>query len=159
MDRAVAFGRARPVGPPADPGLRVTVNFHPDRRVGRLPLLEVLARDGVYRSQVETGTSNGGLTAHPGGDRWAWESRLFGGAYDDAPPAQRPKYGALDVRRRAVGGSPRFGSAHPRAGLLDPAVIGAAARSGKYDEQVLERVWHLLARSGEPPVGAPDAAR
>ena len=73
-----------------------------------------MARDGVYRSQFETGTSNGGLTAHPGGDRWRWESRIFGGAYDDAEPALRPKYGALDLHRRPYGAAPRFGSAHVR---------------------------------------------
>ena len=58
--------------------------------------------------------SNGGLTAHPGGDRWRWESRIFGGAYDDSPPGARPKYGSLNFRRRRIGGSPRFGSAHLR---------------------------------------------
>jgi hypothetical protein len=73
-----------------------------------------MARDGVYRSQFETGTSNGGLTAHPGGDRWRWESRIFGRAYDDAEPALRPKYGALDLHRRPYGAAPRFGSAHVR---------------------------------------------
>jgi hypothetical protein len=68
----------------------------------------------VYRSQFETGTSNGGLTAHPGGDRWRWESRIFGGAYDDGPAAARPKYGALNFRDGHVGGAPRFGSAYLR---------------------------------------------
>jgi Protein of unknown function (DUF3626) len=68
----------------------------------------------VYRSQFETGTGNGGLTAYPGGDRWRWESRIFGGAYDDGPAADRPKYGSLNFRRRLVGGSPRFGSAYLR---------------------------------------------
>jgi hypothetical protein len=68
-----------------DRSLRVTLNFNPDRVVGGATVLEHLARDGVYRSQFETGTSNGGLTAHPGGDRWRWEQRIFGHAYDDAP--------------------------------------------------------------------------
>lgn len=108
QQRAVAHVAARSAGGPLDPVLRVTLNFHPDR------ILDQLLRDGVYRSQFETGTSNGGLTAHPGGDRWAWESRIFGGAYDDAPGSARPKYGALNFRRRATGGSPRFGSAHLR---------------------------------------------
>jgi hypothetical protein len=267
--RAISFVTARSTGAPAEPDLRVTLNFHPDRPVGDLQVLEAMARDGVYRSQFETRTSNGGLTAHPGGDRWRWESRLFGGAYDDSPPADRPKYGSLNVRRRAVGGSPRFGSAHlrltgdvlerstfcypdstfeptdvgvisrmdlialaeaddrdllddyieaqvhgpillsrdveavvldpcyrrtaveaaahslgcavewhpgyrlsvtellfhadyrgpeyvelgvavARDDYLDPAMIGAAARRGRYDEQDLKRVWHLLARFGGP---------
>ena len=56
-------------------------------------MIEVLAQEGIYRSQFETGTSNGGLTAHPGGDRWLWESRMFGAAYDRTAPELRPKYG------------------------------------------------------------------
>ncbi|GAB1339234.1 DUF3626 domain-containing protein [Streptomyces sp. E-15] len=101
-------------GPPVDPGLRVTLNFHPDRVFAGLPILAALARDGAYHSQFVTGTSNGGLTAHPGGDRTRWESRIFGGVYDDAEPPERPVYGALDFRRQVVGAAPRFGSAHLR---------------------------------------------
>ena len=270
-ERAIAHVAARSTGDPVDPTLRVTLNFHPDRpgRAGGSTVMEAMARDGRYRSQFETGTSNGGLTAHPGGDRWSWESRLFGGAYDDAPAADRPTYGSLDFRRRGVGGSPRFGSAHLRLtaetlarttfchpdsvfeptrvgvavrmdlvaaaeaddrdvlddyveahvhgplvlardvealvldpchrgtgvelaahrlgcpvewhggyrvtatelrrhpdfrgpehvelaialcrnGVLDPAMIGDAARSGRFDSQALKRVWHLLARFGAP---------
>ena len=78
-------------GDPADPSWRVTLHFHPDRLVDGVPILERMARDRVYRSQFETGVSNGGLTAYPGGDRWRWESRMFGAAYDDGPPASRPK--------------------------------------------------------------------
>ena len=35
-----------------------------------------------------------------------------------------------------------------RTPLLTPAVIGAASRSGRHDEQLLKRVWHLLACFG-----------
>jgi hypothetical protein len=114
QERAIAHVAARSVGRPIDPTLRVTLNFHPDRRVGEMPILEAMARDGLYRSQFETGMSNGGLTAHSGGDRWSWESRIFGSAYDEVLASQRPKYGSLNFRRRATGGSPRFGSAHLR---------------------------------------------
>lgn len=119
--RALAHVGGRASGAPLEPSLRVTLNFHPDRLVGGEPILAVMARDGVYRSQFETGTSNGGLTAHPGGARWRWESRIFGGAYDHAPPAVRPKYGALDLHRRPHGAAPRFGSAHLR---LAPHTLG-----------------------------------
>jgi hypothetical protein len=264
-ERALRYVEARAKGPPADPALRVTLNFHPDRGT----TLAALAEGGVYLSQFVTGTSNGGLTAFPGGDRWRWESRMFGGAYDDGPGEARPVYGALNFRRRAVGAAPRFGSAHLRLsagclsrttfcypdsfldptdfgvatrmplielaladtvdalddyieahvhgpvrldrdvealvldpcyrgtdvadaaarlpcpvqwhpgfrlpvselrlhpgyrgpefvalgaqiavdGHLDPAVIGAAARTGRYDEQSLKRVWHYVARFGCP---------
>jgi len=112
--RAVEHVAALSAGEPADPSWRVTLHFHPDRLAGGVPILERMARDGVYRSQFETGTSNGGLTAFPGGERWRWESRIFNGAYDDGPAADRPKYGSLNFRQRRVGGSPRFGSAHLR---------------------------------------------
>src|SRR6187551_3124827 len=92
-EAAVAHVEARALGGPVDGALRVTLNFHPDRLHHGLPILQAMARDGGYRNQFETGTSNGGLTAHPGGDRWRWESRMFGRAYDDAPPSDRPKYG------------------------------------------------------------------
>jgi hypothetical protein len=97
-----------------DRTLRVTLHFHPDRSADGVSVLESLAAQGVYRSQFETGTSNGGLTAHPGGARWRWEQRIFGHAYDAAPPSERPRYGSLNTRRRRIGGSPRFGSAHLR---------------------------------------------
>jgi hypothetical protein len=118
--RALAHVAARSGGSPIDPSLRVTLQFHPDRLHDGTPILRSLASAGVYRSQFETGTSNGGLTAHPGGDRWNWESRIFGTAYDDAPPAERPKYGSLNFRGRATGGAPRFGSAYFR---LKPEVL------------------------------------
>ncbi|MFI8420017.1 DUF3626 domain-containing protein [Streptomyces sp. NPDC085479] len=133
--RALAHVAARATGSPLDPALRVTLNFHPH-------FLHALAEDGVYRSQFVTGTGNGGLTAHPGGDRWHWESRIFGGAYDEAAPHERPVYGALDFRRRPGGAAPRFGSAHLRLtpeatartsfcypdSFLEPADFGVASR-------------------------------
>ncbi|HZE37713.1 MAG TPA: DUF3626 domain-containing protein [Stackebrandtia sp.] len=99
------------------PALRVTLNFHPDRAANRgSSILEALAAEGIYRSQFVTGTSNGGLTAHPGGDRWRWESRIFDRAYDDAPAHERPVYGALNFRsrpaaRRRASAPPTFASA------------------------------------------------
>jgi hypothetical protein len=140
--RAVEYVAARSAGAPISPACPVTLNFHPDAHFGQELMISVLARDGVYRSQFETGTSNGGLTAYPGGERWAWESRMFGGAYDDADPALRPKYGALNYLGREIGGSPRFGSCHLRLrphvlsrttfcypdSHLDPQSFGVAAR-------------------------------
>ncbi|GGX30200.1 DUF3626 domain-containing protein [Streptomyces lomondensis] len=133
---------ARSAGPAVDARLRVTLNFHPDRTARGRPVLAALAQDGKYHSQFVTGTSNGGLTAHPGGDRWRWESRIFGGAYDDAAGHERPVYGALNFRRQVVGAAPRFGSSHfrLRAATLaratfcypdsaaEPAHFGVAAR-------------------------------
>ncbi|MER7521175.1 DUF3626 domain-containing protein [Streptomyces sp. NPDC126499] len=135
--RALAHVAALATGEPLDPTLRVTLNFHPT-------FLGRLAEDGVYRSQFVTGTGNGGLTARPGGDRWRWESRIFGGAYDDAPADERPVYGALDHRRRPYGAAPRFGSAHLRLtgatlarttfcypdSVLEPEDFGVAERAG-----------------------------
>jgi len=99
-------------GRPIDPKFSVTLNFHPDTLYSGATLLSQLAHDGVYRSQFETGISAGAVSAHPGGSRWNWESKLFNGAYDDAPAEQRPKYGALNHTKNSIGAAPRFGSAH-----------------------------------------------
>ncbi|MER6207169.1 DUF3626 domain-containing protein [Streptomyces sp. NPDC001642] len=112
--RALRHVAAGSSGPAVDPRLRITLNFHPDRTASGRPILDKLAQDGTYHSQFVTGTSNGGLTAHPGGDRWRWESRIFAGAYDEAPAPERPVYGALNFRRQVVGAAPRFGSSHLR---------------------------------------------
>lgn len=105
---------------------RITLNFHPDRLVadGR-SVAECLLADGIYRGQWETGISNGGRTAFPGGDRDGWERILFGEAYHDGDvrPADRPKYGGLNLAGHADGASPRFGSCHVR---LHPAANGRA---------------------------------
>jgi hypothetical protein len=62
--RALAHIGERSYGPPVDPDLRITLNFHPDR--DDPPILAALAAGGRYRSQFATGTSNGGLSAHAG---------------------------------------------------------------------------------------------
>ncbi|WP_269855905.1 DUF3626 domain-containing protein [Streptomyces sp. RPT161] len=112
--RALHHVTALSSGDPLDPRLRLTMNFHPDRAADGQPILLKMAADRVYRSQFVTGTSNGGLTAHPGGDRWRWESRIFAGAYDHVAADERPVYGALNFRRDPAGGAPRFGSSHFR---------------------------------------------
>jgi len=108
---------------------RLTVNFHPDRllRDGRT-VAEAFDQDGVYRSQFETGISNGGLTAYPGGDRDRWEEAMFGGAYQrpGVSPAERPKYGGLNLLDHSDGACPRFGSCHLR---LRPEALGRATFS------------------------------
>ncbi|WP_327350937.1 DUF3626 domain-containing protein [Streptomyces sp. NBC_01304] len=144
QERALVHVAELASGPALDPALRVTLNFHPDRLLHGTAILESMAADGVYRSQFVTGTSNGGLTAHPGGDRWGWECRIFDGAYDEAPAHERPVYGALNFRRRPFGGAPRFGSAHFRLAVetlarttfcypdsfLEPADFGVAGSMG-----------------------------
>ncbi|WP_432178269.1 DUF3626 domain-containing protein [Streptomyces sp. NBC_00063] len=144
QERALRHVASVATGPPLDPSLRVTLNFHPDRLLHGKVTLDALADDGLYRSQFVTGTSNGGLTAYPGGDRWRWESRIFDGSYDEAAAHERPVYGALNFRRKAVGAAPRFGSAHFRLSaeavsrttfcypdsFLEPADFGVAARMG-----------------------------
>ncbi|MFF2846378.1 DUF3626 domain-containing protein [Streptomyces sp. NPDC058001] len=142
QERALGHVADLASGGPLDPRFRVTLNFHPDRLVDDRAILHRLADDGGYRSQFVTGTSNGGLTAHPGGDRWRWESRMFGGAYDHAPAHERPVYGALNFRQMPIGAAPRFGSAHfrltPEAlrratfcypdSFLEPTAFGIASR-------------------------------
>ncbi|MFA3895243.1 DUF3626 domain-containing protein [Rhodococcus qingshengii] len=101
-------------GAPLDRNHRVTLHFHPDLPSERGLTLASIARRGTYVTQFETRTSNGGLTAHHGGDRWRWESRIFGGAYDERGPSERPKYGSLNFSADPYGASPRFGSSYFR---------------------------------------------
>lgn len=95
----------------------VTMNFHPDRLLadGRT-VAEALLQEGVYRSQFDSGISNGGLTAFPGGDRDRREQALFGGAYQvpGVQASERPKYGGLNLMNFGNGACPRFGSCHLR---------------------------------------------
>ncbi|MDF4251295.1 DUF3626 domain-containing protein [Streptomyces sp. WMMB303] len=114
QERALEHVAGLSCGPPMDPTLRVTLNVHPDRLAGGRPILDSLLGYGSYVSQFVTGTSNGGLTAYPGGDRWQWESRIFNGAYDAATAGERPVYGALNFRKSPIGAAPRFGSSHFR---------------------------------------------
>lgn len=121
---------------------RIVLHFHPGWLFGEGTVLEAIAASGVYRSQWETGTSNGGLTAFPGGDRWLWESRIFKGRYDAADAAGRPVYGAWNRHDDPYGASPRFGSAylrlHPEVNdratfcwpdsVYDPQAIGGRER-------------------------------
>lgn len=138
---------------------RIALHFHPERLDGAgRSVAEGLLRDGVYRSQFETALSSGSPSAFPGGERDAWEERLFGGAYHAAGGAasDRPRYGALDVARHPDGPAPRFGSCYF---LLRPHVSvrstftfgdshedGATARTGTLDQldpvmaSLLERV-------------------
>ena len=58
-ERAIAHVAGLADGGPGDPSWRVTLHFHPDRLLAGVEVLEHMARDGVYRSQFETGTSNG----------------------------------------------------------------------------------------------------
>jgi Protein of unknown function (DUF3626) len=101
---------------------RVALHFHPDRLCASgQTVAQELFHEGRYRSQFETRISNGGLTAQAGGRRDLCERRLFGGAYQRSgvQPAERPKYGSLDLLRHAEGPSPRFGSCYL---LLAPEV-------------------------------------
>ena len=143
-ERAISHVSSLSTGTAVEPALRITVNLHPDRLAGGRPVLIALAEARVYRSQFVTGVSNGSLTAQPGGDRWRWENRIFGGAYDDAPPEHRPIYGALDFSWSPFGAAPRFGSSFlrltadtvPRATFCypdssdGPAAFGTAERMG-----------------------------
>jgi hypothetical protein len=160
FDRALAHVESLSAGPALDPAFRVTLNFHPDRSSGAsgVPILAALAREGAYRSQFATGTSNGGLTAYPGGDRWNWESRIFGGAYDEADPNLRPVYGGLNFRSRPDGAAPRFGSAHFRLraeaatratycypdSAAEPSDVGTARRMGLIAIAIADEPRHNL---------------
>lgn len=92
--------------------LNIALQFHPDWPYEGQMVIEGMAETGQYRSQFQTGISNGGMTALTG-DRCRWESRLFGGRYDRSPNHERPVYGAVDLGDPR-GPAPRFGSAFVR---------------------------------------------
>ncbi|MEG1279066.1 MAG: DUF3626 domain-containing protein [Comamonas sp.] len=116
-------GLHRPAPAPALAAIHI--HFHPDWLVGGTPIIARLAHSGRYLSQFESGCSNGSYSPEPGGQRWQWEHNWFGGAYDNAPPCERPVYGAVDLSSLSHtspcghGAAPRFGSAwlqlHPAA--------------------------------------------
>ncbi|MCL9780129.1 DUF3626 domain-containing protein [Vibrio sp. S4M6] len=113
VEQAIENIRLKSVGAESPIRCAVTINFHPDRYTSdNKSLLQAIANDGVLKSQFETGTSNGGLTAYTGGERWRWEHRVFDAAYDNASDSIRPKYGALNFRNYEMGASPRFGSSY-----------------------------------------------
>lgn len=93
---------------------RVALHFHPDRiDASGHTVAESLLEDGIYKSQFETGLSNGKLAPRLGGSRDLWENNLFGDAYGaEVPLSHRPKYGALNLMLLPDGPSPRFGSCY-----------------------------------------------
>lgn len=93
---------------------RMALHFNPGDDASEAGVLASILDQELYVSQFVTGTSNGGLTAVPGGDRWHWEQRIFGGAYDHAEVHHRPVYGALDLDGDPYGPAPRFGLAYLR---------------------------------------------
>lgn len=94
---------------------RVNLHFQPDLYlIDGTSVLDGLVASGMYLSQFETGVSNGGRTAHPGGDRFAWEQRMFVGLYDTLRPITRPKNGALSLHADPYGAAPRFGACYFR---------------------------------------------
>ena len=148
---------------------RIALHFHPERLSEKgQSVVQGLLQDGVYKNQYETGLSSGSPTAFSGGDRDLWEKRLFGGAYHTAraTPADRPKYGSVEIMDYPDGPSPRFGSCYL---LLRPDVSGrstftwggsqedlAPERTGTLDE--LETVMAALldeVREGHGALGVP----
>ena len=93
-------------------GARVCLHFHPDRPARSALVAECLLEEGIYRNQFETGISAGSVSAYAGGERDNWERAVFRGAYHrlGVKPADRPKYGALNLISSSDGPSPRFGS-------------------------------------------------
>ncbi|WP_261164847.1 DUF3626 domain-containing protein [Microbacterium sp. Marseille-Q6965] len=118
---AVASVRSRATpGGALPPHARVVLHFHPEADLRGDAVLIRILESGRYLPQFVTGTSNGGLTAMPGGARWLWESRLFDGAYDAAAAEDRPVYGALLLNGDRYGAAARFGPAYLR---LRPTVL------------------------------------
>jgi hypothetical protein len=58
--QAVDYVALQSAGSPVDSSLQVTANFHPDRLIAGLPILEALGRDGVYRSSSRRAPATAG---------------------------------------------------------------------------------------------------
>jgi hypothetical protein len=114
----------------------VALHFHPDRPVGLRTVARGLLEDGVYKSQFETGISNGSVSAYIGGARDKWEQTLFDRAYSGAEATHRPKYGALDLMRNSDGPAPRFGSCFfilkPEVSQRSTFTFGGSQANPKY---------------------------
>jgi hypothetical protein len=157
--RAIAHVTKLATGEPADPSWRATLHFHPDRLVAGTPILERMARDGVYRSQFETRTSNGGVASR-------LSTLIALAEADDRDPLddyiEAHVHGVVDLTRDVEAlvldpgyRGPEFvalGLTLARDGRLDPGVIGNASRTGRYHERHLKRVWHYVARFGTPGI-------
>ncbi|MEQ8552060.1 MAG: DUF3626 domain-containing protein [Cyclobacteriaceae bacterium] len=99
---------------------RIALHFHPDRLTPHgFTVINGLKESGLYKNQFETNISDGSVSAFLGGDRDRWETEIFHGAYVEAQPVERPKYGALNLTLTEDGPSPRFGSCYF---LLKPQV-------------------------------------
>ncbi len=88
----------------------IAINFHPDRLdQNNQTVAQGLLASGLYQSQFVTKVSNGLLAPEKGSARDHWERQLFN---FDVAEGERPKYGGLDLLRRAGGPCPRFGSCY-----------------------------------------------
>jgi Protein of unknown function (DUF3626) len=95
--------------------------------------VEALVLDPAYRgTDVEAAAGRLGCRVE-----WHGGFRLAVAELQRHPGYRGPEYVALGAEIAADG-------------HLDPRLIGAAARTGRYDEQALKRVWHYVARFGSP---------
>lgn len=107
---------------------------HEQRTVAGRTVLELLAEHGTYRSQFETGTSSGGLTATFCFPDSVLQPRHFGTA------------DRCDLLERADD----FAESIAAEGRLDARIVDAAVEAGAGSAQHLKKVWHLVARFGSP---------
>ena len=149
--RALAAMAAKAAGPPLPAGCRIALHFHPDRAAySGLSVICAMTADGRYRSQFEIGGGNGACGTSRDDPRWRWESQLFHAAYDHAPVAERPLYGALCRQQHGYGPAPRFGSCHL---LLNP--VATLRSSFCYPDSSADPHWFGVANAF--PTGLPAA--
>lgn len=107
-----------------------------------------LETDEFYRSQFETGTSCGALD-DKNMIRKGWETDLFGGAYDEAKPFERCKYGALGVMNdyRGITSAYQYGDSYLVLKDVRLRATFASTDSGGIEGQrlaVLDKYAHVL---------------
>ena len=126
-------------------------------------VVTLLLSDPFLRSQFETMRSRGTLSA---GTRMGWERAMFGGHYDSAPAAERPKYGCLNICASPLGvpSASRYGdvyitlhrSVRSRVSVTLGDSGGCHANKGAIG--TLEHFGHLLVQSSNVELQAMLAA-
>lgn len=122
--------------------MSVTLHFHPDWPFADGLVIEAMARDGSYRSQFETGTSNGVLTR----TTFCFPDSVFEPEAIGGPD----RLDELVVLCEAAGHDllDDYIEAHVHGGVRFDADVKALVLDPCHADGPVARVWHLLARFG-----------
>lgn len=120
-----------PLGPVVGRGLRLAVNFHPDRLAGDGRSSRPRPRTAPTARSSSPARATAGSPHSPAAIAGAGRA---GSSAGRTTPRPRLVYGALNLRHQVVGAAPRFGSSHFRltrrhAGVGHPLLPGQCGRA------------------------------